>query len=558
MAKSSIRMSELRALVLGEISHQAACPPGMDVSIIPNGAGGWRADSIPPAGSIAYADCSDYIAQVVARLGLQYDLAQEPARELNAPLEESTFNESPAGATTRVPVDFAHPEERKAWIEAQPNDVAWVIAARAALRILPTMSLASGPTGSRMTRRRMMLRVFRATAAAWAVSAYPSHQDQLRAAARGAISGLGDAQAAIPERAAEYALGAVLAQLKDVAARASTAVGYALDAAGASGRDAFEITLAAIKADAELLGQRFSPVTMANSQLWPNRLPDWIEDHWNELSTQLLAENEGWDFWTKWYEARLFAAVTNQEIEIVLVTTQDEIWQQEPAAVNKHMQDLIVEKEIFLNAFAEEAPAKSTRARPTSPGAFDGGSFNTNALNTTPYNSSGEAPQESSASASADETALALRRALVARPVPIRDSARALAQALKEQAVELQHSKPNEPEKLLEYEKLITFIADTSDGLAVLADTIDSAIQNGSDTPEPVLLGKAAEIARELQVGAMEWLQANRTTVFEGAFRLGLFGLGIAFVSALGIEVSPAVVGSIGVLVGTVGKGKAG
>ncbi len=553
-------MSELRALVLGEISHQAACPPGMDVSITPDGAGGWRADSIPPTGSIAYADCVDYIAQVAARLRLQYDLTQEPSRELiNAPFEESTFNESPADAITRLPVDLADPKERKAWIETQPNEVAWVIAARAALRVLPTMSLESGSiAASRMTRRVMMLRVFRATAAAWAVSAYPSHRDQLRAAARDAIPGLGGVEATIPERAAGRAVAAVLAQVEDVAAQASTAVGYALDAAGASGRDAFEITLAAIKADAELLGQRFSPVSIANSQLWPKRVPDWIEDHWNELSTQLLAENEGWDFWTKWYEARLFAAVTSQEIEVALVTTKDEVWQQEPSAVNQHMQDLIVEKEIFQNAFAEEPPAKSSRAPPTSRGAFDGGSFNANAFNTTPYNSSGEAPQGSSASAGADETAVAIRRALVARPVSIRDSARALAQALKEQAVELQHSKPNEPEKLLEYEKLITFIDDTSNGLAVLADTIDSAIQNGSDTPEPVLLGKAAEIARELQAGAMEWLQANRTTVFEGAFRLGLFGLGIAFVSALGIEVTAAVVGSIGVLVGTVGKGKAG
>src|SRR5258708_10452134 len=220
MAKSSKRMSELRALVLGEIHHQAACRTGMDVSITPDGAGGWRADSIPPTGSIAYADCVDYIAQVAARLRLQYDLTQEPSRELiNAPFEESTFNESPADAITRLPVDLADPKERKAWIETQPNEVAWVIAARAALRVLPTMSLESGSiAASRMTRRVMMLRVFRATAAAWAVSAYPSHRDQLRAAARDAIPGLGGVEATIHERAAGPAVAAVLAQVEDVAA----------------------------------------------------------------------------------------------------------------------------------------------------------------------------------------------------------------------------------------------------------------------------------------------------------------------------------------------------
>jgi hypothetical protein len=155
------------------------------------------------------------------------------------------------------------------------------------------------------------------------------------------------------------------------------------------------------------------------------------------------------------------------------------------------------------------------------------------------------------------QTIEAIQRALVARPLPIRDAARALAVALKAQAVELQHAKPNEPSKLEEYEGLIQFINETSDGLQALADTIDRAIgdtQQGS--PEPVLLGKAAEIANQVHAGAMEWLLANRATVFEGAFRIGLFGLGMAFVSALGIELSPAVTASIATLAGTVGKGK--
>jgi hypothetical protein len=156
-----------------------------------------------------------------------------------------------------------------------------------------------------------------------------------------------------------------------------------------------------------------------------------------------------------------------------------------------------------------------------------------------------------------DKASAAIQRALVSRPVLIRDSARALAQALKEQAVELQHAKPNEPAKLAEYESLIAFIDKTADRLQAFGDAIDNAIQTGSASPEPLLLGKAAEIGNQLQIGAMEWLQANRTTVFEGVFRLGLFGLGIAFVAALGIEVTATVAATIGTLAGTVGKGKA-
>jgi hypothetical protein len=116
--------------------------------------------------------------------------------------------------------------------------------------------------------------------------------------------------------------------------------------------------------------------------------------------------------------------------------------------------------------------------------------------------------------------------------------------------------KPNEASKLEEYEGLIKFINETSDGLQSLADTIDSAIQATQGSPEPVLLGKAAEIANGVHTRAMEWLLANSATVFEGAFRLGLFGLGMAFVSALGIELSPAVTASIAALAGTAGKEK--
>jgi Pentapeptide repeats (8 copies) len=192
----------------------------------------------------------------------------------------------------------------------------------------------------------------------------------------------------------------------------------------------------------------------------------------------------------------------------------------------------------------EIKPMVTSRA---SSGAFDPAAFDRRTFDTAPPLDPGAVPQ----------TIEAIQRALVARPLPIRDAARALAGALKRQAVELQHVKPNEASKLEEYEGLIKFINETSDGLQSLADTIDSAIQaTPQGSSEPVLLGKAAEIANGVHARAMEWLLANSATVFDGAFRLGLFGLGMAFVSALGIELSPAVTASIAALAGTVGKGK--
>jgi len=46
----------------------------------------------------------------------------------------------------------------------------------------------------------------------------------------------------------------------------------------------------------------------------------------------------------------------------------------------------------------------------------------------------------------------------------------------------------------------------------------------------------AGGILRWLQLTAMEWLDEHRMTVIEVPVRIGLFGLGVAFVHALGVD----------------------
>src|SRR5260370_679724 len=43
-------------------------------------------------------------------------------------------------------IDFSNPDERERWLQTQPAEVAWVIAARAALRAVPGLSLARRST----------------------------------------------------------------------------------------------------------------------------------------------------------------------------------------------------------------------------------------------------------------------------------------------------------------------------------------------------------------------------------------------------------------------------
>jgi hypothetical protein len=276
------------------------------------------------------------------------------------PPEGAQENEPPAAEQTPAPApDFGNPDELKRWLQAQPRDVVAVFAARAALRVLPTMTLAWGPSGSRMTRRMTILRAFRGVALAWATAAYPSHRDALRAAARAATNDSANVPILDAERAATFAAAATAIAGTRVSEVAFTAVTYALDAAGAKGSEAFELLKNALATDSDLLGRRYSPVTLAQSQLWPRHVPEWLQENWDRMRGDLLAADEGWDIWTGWYDDRLLGRAGNPTIEVARAATENQIWQEDPSTVNAHIKELIDGREIFEYATADELESGS-------------------------------------------------------------------------------------------------------------------------------------------------------------------------------------------------------
>ena len=137
--------------------------------------------------------------------------------------------------------------------------------------------------------------------------------------------------------------------------RASTVIGYALDAAGSQGREAFQSLLAALATDAGLLSERFSAVTLANSKLWPGDVPNWVRESWGELRFGVLDADEHWEVWTDWYDKRLAGdTTTNQRWEIALYKIDNKIWDQEPKAVNAYIKEFLEEDEIFQDALSDE------------------------------------------------------------------------------------------------------------------------------------------------------------------------------------------------------------
>jgi hypothetical protein len=122
-------------------------------------------------------------------------------------------------------------------------------------------------------------------------------------------------------------------------------------------------------------------------------------------------------------------------------------------------------------------------------------------------------------------------------PQDARDAARALAREFSEHVEALKAAKPNDPDRLSKHNELVALFERMASGLAQLADAIDRAIGGAADgKPEPVLLGEAAKIAKQLHLALMEWVEENRTTIVEVPIRLGLFALGIEFLHSISAD----------------------
>jgi hypothetical protein len=145
-----------------------------------------------------------------------------------------------------------------------------------------------------------------------------------------------------------------------------------------------------------------------------------------------------------------------------------------------------------------------------------------------------------------------IERRLLERPDDIIAASRGFAEGLKRQADELRASKPNEAGPLAQYDDLIAFLDKMVSGLAELADALDQAFKTTAaaqhPSPEPIFLGTAAEIARRLHLGAMDWLEQNSTTVFNVPWRISVFCAGIAFLHWIGAD-SFTAIGTLGYLV---------
>ena len=277
------------------------------------------------------------------------------------------------------------------WLSSRGTEFACVLAARAALRVVPVLEVALY-RDEEDRRRTVILPCFRALAAANFAGAWPRRAASVGRVARSAgqeaggaikelvygaglnaLEGLEVAQSAV-DAATEATQSVVsLVDADEGIASSAAVVDAAVEAArfAHSAIDGFHRYIEfsveiqdgetglvaaphisefwnAVTLDAERLDMRAirgaqpedSVADLSEDALWLAGTPVWVSRQWADFRDRLPQE-EGWEVWIGWYESRLAGRRLDSKLQSDMVNIRSEDWRQGPAHVNAIFAELI-------------------------------------------------------------------------------------------------------------------------------------------------------------------------------------------------------------------------
>jgi len=222
---------------------------------------------------------------------------------------------------------FENRAELEAWLgRFQSQKVSLVIAARAALRILPSLDRWQEP-GKAQEFLELAFASFWATAVAWVAAKYPARAVELptSAATSAAYASVPATSKSCPSLVAGHA--ALTASSATNAAWAAGNAVYAAASAAAATTDIWE----AVSADATRL-KIVSPSDLASEPLWPLGVPQWVLSDFSELLGALSAPH--WKPWLDWFERRRNGYEDREDIELLFATLPVDPRKKDPAEQN--------------------------------------------------------------------------------------------------------------------------------------------------------------------------------------------------------------------------------
>jgi hypothetical protein len=301
-------------------------------------------------------------------------------------LEDNSERENTGATKPPAPLKIKDRESLEAWLLSQPPEVAALIAARAALRVLPLYSREALGLEDRRGFVRSAASLFRAIALARVMAKYSLYDEKFRilvshAESRArAVAGLHYAAASAAAATANAATAAAAPSLLRAANYASAAAEAAADSAGAAtyspmerdtptsaaaAKTAAASLWATIEVDAVYLQKAGASVRrLADRPLWPKiARPGWAARSLTSLYNALPAD-QNWEVWLIWYEARLEGRDVSDEAELVYARVPEEKWDEGPAVANAWIKAELER----LNERVEE-PSKRQSEGPVTPPA---------------------------------------------------------------------------------------------------------------------------------------------------------------------------------------------